>query len=151
MGILHQGGLIPAVDYLQQNVSVDSNFLFWRTYKPPTWMLKNGSADHVYFNKDSDDLSAIDYSSISQPFTVDFMGLDYDQFLPILEKITTVHKGSVYLVAPLNAMLTFQNVTTTFNYTQLWSTAWHLDMDHFEFDKFGFKTFTPGIGVYKLL
>ncbi|GME81020.1 unnamed protein product [Ambrosiozyma monospora] len=88
-GILHQGGVVSALAYLHEHVDPTSThththghghndvtvpdnsvLLFWRTYKPPTWMLYV-SMDHQgsrfncsYFNKNEHDLSDFEISDV---------------------------------------------------------------------------------------
>lgn len=137
MGILHQGGVVPALDYLY-SIQGDRTLLFWRTYKPPTFLLKDyhSTVASTYFNRDTDDLFHIDTLSVNT--TIDFMGMDTANFLNITQGLQS--SSPVYLVAPLNAML---------NMTPIWSTRWHYDLDHFE-PELGMGTFQPGLGVYKL-
>ncbi|GME83738.1 unnamed protein product [Ambrosiozyma monospora] len=86
------------------------------------------------------------------------MGLDYDSVKSVVEKTTTNVKSadnvSVYLVAPVNAMLNFYKDEAdnglNFGWDEVWRYDWHYDMDHFEVDEFGFQTFTPGLGIYKI-
>lgn len=44
-GIYHQGGVIPAQGFLRDNIddqcngSAQVNLVYWKTYRPPTWLL----------------------------------------------------------------------------------------------------------------
>lgn len=157
MGCFHQAGVVPAINFLSQELdqrqtTAPSGLMFWRTYKPPTWMLPDNQ-NRLYFNRDTDNLPSLDYSSFEQNFVVDFMGMDPSNFTQTISRIVTTNPNArdLYLVAPLNGMLNLEESSEVeFNYIELWSTYWNYDMDHFEPDKFGLKTFTPGLAVYKL-
>ncbi|OBA13529.1 uncharacterized protein OGAPODRAFT_14634 [Ogataea polymorpha] len=82
MGKLHQGGVIPAMQELQHH---SGNFVFWRTYKPPTWFLQNGSLS--YINKDEPDFANRARNATS-PFVIDCMGYEYESLEPLLSDIT---------------------------------------------------------------
>ncbi len=165
MGFLHQAGLVGATNYLgttldNENSVKPFSLIYWRTYKPPTWLLKtyqntyNGTdSNMVFFNKDEDDLLNADYTLIEGDYVVDFMGLEADKFIETVSRIvnTNPNERRLYLVAPDNSMMNLEeNENVRFNFIELWSTKWHYDLDHFEPNKFGIKTFTPGITVYKL-
>lgn len=166
MGFLHQAGLVGATTYLSEILNSEKSvkpfsLIYWRTYKPPTWLLKsysgannNTESSMIFFNRDENDLLNADYSSIEGDYVVDFMGLETDSFIEIVSRIVNTNPNGrrLYLVVPDNAMLNLEeNDEVQFNFIELWSTNWHIDLDHFEPDKFGIRTFTPGITVYKVM
>lgn len=73
---------------------------------------------------------------------VDMMGRDVDAVVKVLQDD---HDTVVveYVVVPDNA------VNELHVGELVWHSWLHYDMDHFEFDKNGFSTFKPGLGIYK--
>ncbi|KAH3670457.1 hypothetical protein OGAPHI_000972 [Ogataea philodendri] len=141
MGKFHQGGVVPAMFELQ---NYTENLVFWRTYKPPTWIIHN--RDRQFANKD-DPMFWDTIKTIKSPFLVDCMGLEYQGFESAVQQLLSANEH-LLLVAPQNAMLNVQN--KTIQYREIWSYPWHYDMDHFEFETYGWSTFKPGIGIFNV-
>lgn len=142
-GLFHQAGIVPSLVELNSILPENggSSVLYWRTYPAPTWMLSL-SQNFEYISKSDDDL--IQIPDACSDYFVNMMGVDSEIVLQVNEKLFQC--GEVYLVAPKNAMLHIDRP-----YITIWESFWHLDLDHFEFHKFGIDTLRPGIGIYKLL
>ncbi|ODV85822.1 glycosyltransferase family 22 protein [[Candida] arabinofermentans NRRL YB-2248] len=155
MGVLHQGGLVPALEYIHDlkfTGKPEGNILlFWRTYKPPTWLTLSDADEErpIYLNNDQNNLTSIvDMKLSGACYTIDFMGMEFVEFENVAKNIVEKYTDrDIYLVTPLNAALNFENNT---NFEKVWSYGWHLDLDHFEIEKFGIASLKPGIAIYKL-
>lgn len=158
-GYFHQAGIIPAIAEINDNVLTSSlsisssshttTLLFWRTYPPPTWMLdKTLLPNPLYLSKHDDGTIPLDSPYCNRNYVIDLMGSSLETLLAVGNKMSSsCPKNNIYLVAPVNAMLDID----TSSYSIIWKTFWHLDMDHFEYDKHGIDTFTPGLGIYNLM
>jgi phosphatidylinositol glycan class Z len=148
-GIFHQAGVVPSIIELNDNILPQTegtvSLMFWRTYPPPTWMLQDSGKTFDYIAKQNDD--SIDWKSIkcSQNYVITMMGVDESTFQDVYDRLNDCSQ-KVYLITPKNALL----AVPTDSYTTEWEDFWHLDLDHFEYDKYGIGTFIPGIGIYKL-
>lgn len=156
-GLIHQAGVVPAMDQLNSIIPAHTTtqpplVLFWRTLKPPTWMLnvqhreytqlgvsQNLLVPHYFTKYDKMDL----VQSPSDINIVDLMGAPVTQLDALYAQASPGQH--VLLVAPLNALPNLQSYTLN----HLWSTYWHMDMDHFEPEQ-GLATLTPGLGIYTL-
>lgn len=162
-GMIHQAGVVPAMTELNHFV-LNSNFqlgqepiiVFWRTLKPPTWMLdvqhteytSNGVDKHLlkptYLTKFDDQTDSLIFQDGSCNI-IDLMGSPFDKLQSI---ILQADNHPVYIITPKNSLMWF---TDDYRLEELWSTSFHMDLDHFEFDQFGYDTFKPGLGIYKLI
>ena len=117
MGIYHQGGVVPAQLWLGQQSQFGSSmteFLWWRTYSPPTWLL--------------------DHNPIR---TTDLMGIPFASLQTHLE--TALGSGcnttkSVGLVAPYSSIEIDSWIATsakdqTFAFEEIWRYGRHLNLD----------------------
>ncbi|KAL8820412.1 MAG: hypothetical protein Q9223_001366 [Gallowayella weberi] len=124
MGILHQGGVVPAQIWLGQQHQHDlasTKVFWWKTYSPPVWLL--GGTD------------------IS---TIDLMGMDVEEMLDrvsgAIKDTTREEPRSVGLVAPrssvkLDAWMDENRGGMVFE--QLWKTDNHLNLDDLDFAREG--------------
>lgn len=148
MGILHQGGVIPALTFWREQIAYNEHsslgsdaqssvaLVWWRTYSPPNWLLgdQNGTVQ------------------VSGPFdrskhihVYDVMGMDSLALQSMLDKLRT-EVDRVILIAPCGSMNT---ATDTALFEQIWSTPLHLDLDHLDFSNPA--SLQPGLGMYSLL
>lgn len=142
MGIFHQGGVVPAMDYFYNLPAQPENIIFWRTYMAPTWMLgdSNSSTQFIQLN-DAKLLYRVD-SQKSKRF-VDTMGMLHDRLVRVVNDSTL---KETYLVTPIASFNKFFNSS---DYECVWNYSYHLDMDHLDFTDIG--SLRPGLGIYKVL
>lgn len=152
-GFFHQVGVVPAIAEINQNVlpasTTSTTLLFWRTYPPPTWMIeKKFFSDPSYISKQDDGTVPLDTPQCDQNYVIDLMGSSLETLHEVREKFRlSCTNNQLFLVTPANAIL---NIEPSL-YDTIWTTFWHLDMDHFEYDLHGLSTFTPGLSVCRLL
>lgn len=162
-GMVHQAGIIPAMSEINKQVINNSTdtptIIFWRTYKPPTWMLNfehfptdHGLSSCIYIDRDQIESNLVNVEFLlnenkHNAQVIDMMGASFDKVLNIIHLVRAKNSSEIYLITPDNAIIHFDMDS----YKKLWGTKWHLDMDHFEFEQFGMDTFKPGLGMYKLL
>ncbi|KAG0679248.1 alpha 1,2 mannosyltransferase [Pichia californica] len=149
-GLFHQAGVVPAIVKFDNIITIDGPtvLLFWRTYPPPTWMIdKSKFTNPFYISKQVDGTVPFKKIECDVNYVIDLMGSDEEKLNTITNTFKSSCNSSLYLITPTNAFLNLDHSL----YTQIWSTFWHLDMDHFEYDLHGIQTFTPGIGLYHLL
>ncbi|SGZ57948.1 CIC11C00000004595 [Sungouiella intermedia] len=151
MGIYHQGGVVPAVDYLHDFIYHDPTDkslgvtaqIWWRTYSPPTWMLgdKHNSTQFITLSDDNVDFF-IDASKSNLLF--DTMGLEID----LLQKVITTVKSfaaKTYLITPVASF----NKNFDCPHNVIWKIKQHLDMDHLDIGDI--QSLQPGLGIFELL
>lgn len=139
MGVFHQGGVVPAVDYLRQQRQVEEPItqLWWRTYSPPTWMLADTSNQYQFVK------SSVAASS-SQLAVVDCMGMDPEEFTDYVNK----YPKPVYVVMPQASFATVESsLEGTVNKT--WSFWYHYDLDHLDFSDT--NTLHPGLSIFHII
>ncbi|RCK54851.1 GPI mannosyltransferase 4 [Candida viswanathii] len=130
MGVFHQGGVIPALDFLRQQ-DQESVQVWWRTYSPPSWILGSNSTETIGVDAVVDDAKSINI--------VDCMGTDVENVQKVLDR---KHSKPVYLITPVASFHHFN----ASQFRPVWNYTFHLDMDHIDF-----ANFKPGIGIYELL
>ena len=154
-GLVHQAGIVPSLIKLNDtildkysNFEANVNLIFWRTYPPPTWMIESEKLSHVAYIERIDNLDTITIPKIDQNRIITLKGSPVSTVESAYKQIKKIENNDeVLLIAPIGAMLNIDGNL----YEPLWEYSWHLDMDHFEYDLYGIETFTPGIGIYKLL
>ncbi|KAG5417167.1 SMP3 [Candida metapsilosis] len=129
MGVLHQGGVVPVLDYLREN-NLKGTHIWWHTYSPPSWFLGSHSVETI----------ALDgVANTSKDFTlIDAMGSNITQ----LEAALYNRDGPVYLITPIAS---FQNFNTT-HFKSIYNYTYHIDLDHLDINNFHL-----GLGVYQLI
>lgn len=142
MGIFHQGGIIPALDYSHHNlIKKDIPFvqIWWRTYSPPMWVLgdtKNKTKMVTLNQFDSSD---------SENLIIDAMGTDQQNIYKLIDQVKSWQK-KIMIVAPIASMnCDFE----TSSVKLVWKTNQHVDLDHLNFDSL--ECLTPGLGIYELI
>lgn len=199
-GYFHQAGVFPATELVSELLTTKetetypelTTIVYWRTYKPPTWLLHHhqqqnteSNINRYYFNKDENDLvKDINFdeimknsSGLQNQVIVDCMGLQIDKLIELNNKLITdpssssassqiQKKNNIFFIAPTNSMLYFtpiiENASFKINDSKLNSSKtsfkfieiekfYNIDMDHFEFNEYGFKTFIPYLSVYSLI
>lgn len=150
MGIFHQGGVAPAVDFFHQklyqesdSLSLDVVQIWWRTYSPPTWMLGDNSSSTQFVTINDDKLQfALDESK--QVHVLDTMGLGINHLHDVIALVNATSK--IYLITPVASFNQhFQNTP----HKRMWREFRHLDMDHIDFTDV--RTLQPGLGIFELL
>lgn len=133
MGVFHQGGVLTALEYLQ-NSHENEIHIWWRTYLPPGWILDRP------FQKSTLEQPQLE---ANKTVIVDAMGGDLDRVMKVLKQSLEMNKPTK-LICPkgsFNGAIEKSNHSLYFE--PEWALIWHLDMDHLER---GFLE--PGIGVY---
>lgn len=133
MGVFHQGGVVPALDYLRLQ-NKDSVQIWWRTYSPPSWILGNNSTETIAIDTMIDVNKSINI--------IDCMGTDFENVQKLINSILNDTSKPVYLITPI-ASFDYFNAS---QFKPVWNYTFHLDMDHIDF-----SNFKPGLGVYELL
>lgn len=150
-GLFHQAGIIPAINEINSKTFDEpTTLIFWRTYPPPTWMIdKSKFKVPNYISKNDDNSINLDEINCNENYIIDLMGSSIDKLDLVNQKFLSKCSklNPTYLITPINAIINLERS----QYNEIWSTFWHLDMDHFEYDINGLKTFTPGLGLYNLL
>lgn len=175
MGVFHQGGVIPALDYFHDSLFKNANSpsnqitiqIWWRTYSPPTWMLGDSNNSTQYITISDENLNYSTDSSKSN-FIFDTMGTDFDKVQKLIEDLKSEKENSgtfstffnsiistkstqsrkLYLIAPTSSFnLNFQNLTLDFD--NVWNYNYHLDLDHLSLNDI--ESFRPGLGIYEII
>ncbi len=133
MGSLHQRGVLVTLDHLRE-VQYDGVQIWWKTYKPPAYILANQnltiSEKDVIQNTDSNHM-------------IDLMGADVNSLAVVLEKF-----GQSLLITPRSSIPLLERLNNTFSIEKIWRYDYHLDLDHLDFEDF--RTLRPGIDVYNI-
>jgi phosphatidylinositol glycan class Z len=127
MGVYHQGGIVPAQNYLARTDEDLSHVQWWKTYSPPIWLL-NGKNEH---------LDTIDLMGISGPAMLgELSKVAPCENPPLISRLNGARKG-VYLVAPRSAYFlkpyAHPNTTTKISLEEVWSYRRHLNLDDLDF------------------
>ncbi|KAI5951499.1 SMP3 [Candida jiufengensis] len=124
MGVFHQGGVVPALEYIREN-DLQGVHIWKNTYSPPSWILGSQSIETITLKQKINN---------SKNFTmIDAMGSS-------IENITNQIVGDrpVYLITPL----------ASYNYGEkfkpIWNYTYHIDLDHLD-------NFQLGLGIYQLI
>lgn len=145
MGILHQGGVVPAVSHLRDEYYTQGatglTFVWWRTYSPPTWMLGDVS-NITQFSSISDKYHFLEKKNL----VVDAMGADYHEIQSCLDSAKTIESQRVFLITPVAS---FQQYFNSSHFNTTWTYLQHLDMDHLDFSDI--NSLQPGLGVFEFL
>lgn len=141
MGVFHQGGVVPALDFIYENQvkSEQVALVWWRTYSPPTWMLGDTSSafQFVTITDEKKDFTLVDLKS----YLFDTMGADFQ----VVEELINGLDCKVYLITPTAS---FDNFNKT-EFNQTWEYLYHYDLDHLDFSNI--NSLKPGLGIYELL
>lgn len=147
MGVYHQGGIVPALDYFHNNVfqkhSNQTIQIWWRTYSPPSWILGD-EFNTLQILTLTDDSPLSEFDSTKSNFLIDTMGSSFKHVSKLIETYKDFN-GSIYLIAPTSSMLEHNNISMN----QVWSYTHHLDLDHLDFSNF--QSLKPGLGIYEIL
>lgn len=137
MGVLHQGGVVPALDY---TLKLDKPYvqIWWRTYSPPSWMLGSSLVEVLTLGELNDPL-LIDKKDV----IIDAMGAEPTVLYELLSHVKTERK--LLLVAPVASI----NCDFDHNVKKIWDYNFHLDLDHLNFSSA--KCLEPGIGIYEII
>ncbi|KAF8475728.1 Alg9-like mannosyltransferase family-domain-containing protein [Kalaharituber pfeilii] len=155
MGVLHQGGIVPAQNFIAENLENATTVIWWKTYSPPTWLLGE-------MNERCE--------------TLDLMGAERSALLDKLE----TEKGTcgwqsdantpsspvgnlkeTYLVAPVSKHVTDPAYSAVgYRLEKVWEYKNHLSFDDldFDFNKDGYigsvkKIFVDerGLGIWRVV
>lgn len=146
MGIYHQGGVIPALDYFHDslmNTSEKTVQIWWRTYTPPTWMLGD-RLNSLQISTVTEDSPNFEMDDTKSNYLIDTMGSDFKHVSNVVKRFQNIN-GLIYLIAPVASMLHSDELS----FTQVWNYTSHLDLDHIDFASF--ESMKPGLGIYELL
>lgn len=138
MGILHQGGVVPALQHLHDLQMENASFFWWRTYSPPTWMLGDGAHPTQFYTVSDGKISATVPASGAGRENYDLMGTDPVRVQALLEQ----SPAPAYLVAPVAS---FERHFEVSKYEREWTYFSHVDLDHLD------EGLTPGLAIYRLL
>lgn len=135
MGVLHQGGVVPALEHLHELNEQGVTQIWWRTYSPPTWMLAD-TLHSTQFITINDENSEFSLDPNKQNYVFDTMGTDFEK----VERLISSLKSKIYVVTPIASFAHFNSSL----YNQTWKYDLHLDLDHLDFTSYG-------LGIYELL
>ncbi|OBA24376.1 hypothetical protein METBIDRAFT_36026 [Metschnikowia bicuspidata var. bicuspidata NRRL YB-4993] len=149
MGVLHQGGVVPALDFLHENPQYSSPgnaLIWWRTYSPPTWMLdqKMGNLQIVSVDENTLFLSC-DLDSRIGKASIDAMGMEAGKLQELIKSVSARYPR-VYLITPIAS---FSHKFNTSQFEEIWRYNSHVDLDHFDLSRL--QSFQPGLAIYNLL
>ncbi len=166
MGVLHQGGIIPAVFKLHSLTINGDVMIWWRSYMPPVWALGKPRGSVRYIQPLDDNATNTDITISNTEYTVlDLMGaniLNVKNFLLELKSNYNNTDQNLYFIAPVGSVGTElkehlignkQEIVKTDNINwglqpvKCFST--HYDFDHLDFQNF--NTLVPGLCIYELL
>ncbi|EGW33451.1 GPI mannosyltransferase 4 [Spathaspora passalidarum NRRL Y-27907] len=134
MGVLHQGGVVPALTYFQQHQQ-SSVQIWWRTYSPPSWLLASNSTETISLTDQADFSKTINI--------IDAMGDDIEK---VNDKFISLPRDKpIYLITPIASFRHFNSS----QFQPIWNHTLHLDMDHLDFTNW--ESLQPGLGIYQLL
>ena len=131
MGVYHQGGVVPALDYMRQ-LELHGTQVWWLTYSPPSWILGSNST-HTILLKDK----KIDYRT--NYTIIDAMG---SNLTVIMQTIQHLEKP-VYLITP-EASFKQHFFNTSAQFENIWSYKHHIDLDHIDW-----SNLQVGLGIYQ--
>ncbi|KAI5964753.1 SMP3 [Candida pseudojiufengensis] len=124
MGIFHQGGIIPALEYIREN-DLKGIHIWKNTYSPPSWLLGSDSVETVLIGQSLNN---------SKEFTIiDAMGSSINDVIKELND-----DRPTYLITPL-ASYTYGS-----HFKPLWNTTFHIELDHLD-------NFQLGLGIYQMI
>ena len=117
-GLYHQGGVVPAQNWIAQQHDVGQT-LWWKTYSPPRWLL-NGKSEHMN--------------------TTDLMGMKVEQMFEQLKQSAQCEdaRDRTLLVAP-NSATSLDSYTWPSNtnhnliFLRLWQYRHHIGLDDLDF------------------
>lgn len=147
MGTFHQGGVVPAVEYLRSTVYLNQvsgvTQVWWRTYSPPTWMLGDtlNSTQFITYNDEKTEFT-IDNDKLNH--IIDTMGLDIKDLRGILTQVKSPF-SKTYLITPVAS---FNKNFHDRPHNRIWLYNYHLDMDHLDFTDA--RSLQPGLGIFEL-
>lgn len=141
MGIFHQGGVVPALDYLQTLHLQGVTQVWWRTYSPPTWMLADKQHQYQFISLHGE-YHGFELDDTKTNYVIDAMGSDIRVVDALIKNLDT----KVLLVTPIASFSTHFDVT---HFNKTWSTPFHLDLDHLDWSDP--RTLQPGLAVYELI
>ncbi|GEQ70801.1 hypothetical protein JCM33374_g4480 [Metschnikowia sp. JCM 33374] len=149
MGVLHQGGVIPALEAFHTTTEYKTTgtaFIWWRTYSPPTWMFGETPQNLKIISLEENTIpSTLALDSSAGLISVDAMGMNYEKLTNVIEQIST-HYEKVYVITPIAS---FKENFNTSSFEEVWSYAYHVDMDHLDFSHP--QSLQPGLAIYSLL
>ncbi|KAK6198139.1 GPI mannosyltransferase 4 [Scheffersomyces amazonensis] len=155
MGVYHQGGVIPALDYFySESDTTEYVQIWWRTYSPPTWFLGDTDSQLQCITLNDDNFSqGYQLDSTKSKFVIDTMGIDYDKLLELIKSIqkemsTSSNAKPIYLITP-SASFNTVHLSNDNQYQLIWNYDYHLDLDHLDFHNI--ESLKPGLGVYQLI
>lgn len=128
MGILHQGGVVPAQYHIGQylkNETSPATVVYWNTYPPPVWImgLRVGS---VSYTQNSSPLE----SNVRTINIVDLMGSPEEDLNKVIQQSLTQNHQTL-VVAP-NSVSDAIGRVPGINASQLYSTKSHISMESFD-------------------
>lgn len=141
MGVLHQGGVVPALTHLH-DLKLDNTIqVWWRTYSPPTWMLGDLNDEYQYITLNTE-FQEFELDETKRNYVIDAMGTDQE----ILKALLNNLQNRVLLITPV---ATFSTHFDPSRFDKKWSTILHLDLDHLDWSDF--RTLQPGLAIYELI
>lgn len=153
MGTLHQGGVVPAQHYLSKHVDSGSHtVVYWRTYKPPSWLLGIPEGELEILDKDhplgtnlfkrvTDEIENIQIRHKKTMVTVlDLMGSSPEYVNDVIAALAPINP---LLVAPVAGLKELDLPA----YKEVWKTRFHLGLDHID----GLESLEPGLVVLEVL
>lgn len=150
-GVLHQGGVVPAVDHLRVTLPAETvNYqIWWRTYSPPTWILGDTNNSTQVIQKWDENLQNT-LESDKKNYVFDAMGTDFSKVANLvdqLKKQSNSNNKLLLVTTQSTYNLYFKEYSANFN--QTWCYPYHLDFDHLDFENR--ETWMPGLAIYELI
>lgn len=174
MGVIHQGGVIPAQAFIGSNGAdlfspgLPATVAWWKTYSPPIWILgrPDGTVTFVEpaptgdndYERYADVISAAGSRQRTNSTTdlvpphmtvLDLMGAPDDIMMDVL-RAATHNKGDTFLVAPRAAVHSSPGLVAldSDQMAQVWSTRLHVSLESMTFSSLAKLDF--GLSVYKM-
>ncbi|KAK6464479.1 GPI mannosyltransferase 4 [Scheffersomyces coipomensis] len=157
MGVYHQGGIVPALDYFHTSSiatpsTVNDQYIqiWWRTYSPPTWFLGDTNEDlQTITLNDENFKQGYNLDENKSKVVFDTMGIEYEYLLELINQLKSNDiPKSIYLITP-TATFNYKHLSSDNEYKLVWDYHYHLDMDHLDFNDL--NSLVPGLGIYELV
>lgn len=135
MGVLHQGGILRAINDFHKNESPINVHIWWKTYSPPGWMYRNKNLTVSAMNivNGVESIDEIPFHVVNN-HVIDLRGSNLELLIKSLIHFENAG-ASVTLIAPnsMRVLLNSMQDTTNFRLERLAEWKLHLDLDHIDF------------------
>ncbi|SCW02863.1 LAFE_0F15940g1_1 [Lachancea fermentati] len=151
MGCFHQRGVITALDHLNQEDAHMGVHIWWKTYSPPSWMYtaENLTSSTTNFVNDEERLDNVKFTALKN-HEVDLKGCNDGLLKKAITTFFDSGAKNLTLIIPKSLHSRVIHVSEDINteLTEIWSTPFSLDFDHYDFEDL--KTLTPGMTIFNI-